>query len=364
MIPRHDCAILTENLKGLDELDYAVYLIDERLSFSLDQMFPNGETKLICILPEGCDLAPGQFVQITGDGQFATITLHYTCDIADRTLFFTGRCNSNCVMCPYTTNWRKNAEDTALPELKRYMQLMNPFAPYLCVTGGEPTLLGTGFFTLLEYMRTNFRHTLVHVLTNGRAFCYGDFFEEYRLVRPPMTLLGIPLYASEAKLHDMMTGTSGSYDETLTGLNRLYRAGEKIELRIVVTALNLTDLSEIANLIIQRYPYIYMVSLMGLEMMGNAHLHKEQVWVPYDRVTPFLRAAVDSLVIHGIQTQIYNMPLCQVDHRHWPLCKKSISVEKVTYPTECSLCTTKNVCGGFFTANLHIPGIAVKPIGV
>ena len=361
-ILRSACALIVQHPEDIQAAGFSLYLLKDQALAHYDPLLQSLSRESYCILPEECDLVAGYFVQITGDGQKADIILHHTCDIADRTLFFTGRCNSNCMMCPYTTKWRERAESTSPAILECYVKLMDPLAPYLCITGGEPTLIGKDFFTLLACIREHFSRTLVHILTNGRTFGNQCFFVEYRLARPSLTLLGIPIYASEAGLHDSITGVRGSFDETILGLDRLYHAGEKIELRIVITAQNITHLNEIAEMIIHRYFRVYMVSLMGLEMMGNAFLNREQVWIPYESVTPLLRNAVDDLVTHGVQTQIYNMPLCKVDRRHWPLCKRSISDDKMAFPPECDLCTMKGICGGFFVANLHVPGINVIPI--
>lgn len=361
-IPRHDCALLVENAGEQIEPGYSLYLLDS----SMDAQSSNWQNTLsvgfpCCVLPDDAFLEPGQFLQICADGQSAAISILSTDDLPDRTLFLTGKCNSNCIMCPYTSKWREKAEDTPFALLLRYIELMNPYAPYLCVTGGEPSLLKDEFIELLSHIKAHFSSCLLHILTNGRAFYYTDFFEMYRRVRPLKTLLGIPVYAHNRELHDTITLAPGSFEETTAGLDRLYTAGEHIELRIVLTALNVPYLLDLARFIHNRYPNVYMVSIMGLEMMGNAFINRKQVWINYDDVSERLSATVDYLVMSGIQTQIYNMPLCKVNRRHWALCQKSISSEKVAFYPECEQCGIRSTCGGFFFTTMHMPDIKITP---
>ena len=71
----------------------------------------------------------------------------------------------------------------------------------------------------------------------------------YRQVRPLKTLLGIPIYAHNKLLHEAITLAPRSFVETTAGLDRLYAAGEHIELRIVLTALNAPYLLDLARFI-------------------------------------------------------------------------------------------------------------------
>ena len=360
-ISYNDCALICD--MDTFEQGYAMYLFvpseaDSPYTFDLSM---NSDITY-CLLPQVSIIEPGHFLEIVGDGQEAIITVLPTDDLPDRTLFLTGQCNSNCVMCPYTTNWRIKAEHTSYQLLLRYIELMNPFAPYLCITGGEPTLLKENFFEILSRVKAHFESCLVHILTNGRAFYYEDFFDSYRAVRPINTLLGIPIYGHNQELHNSITQSNGSFEETIKGLNRLYASGEHIELRIVLTAINAPYLQNICQYIYQNYPNVYMVSIMGLEMMGNAYVNREQVWINYDDIAGAFSNSIDYLVTHGIQTQIYNLPLCKVEQRYWPLCQKSISPEKVSFFPECDQCAVLDVCGGFFFTTMKMPDVRVMPI--
>lgn len=282
-------------------------------------------------------------------------------DISENTIFTTGLCNSNCIMCPYTEHFRRNSKMVSFSSLKEVVDTMNPETEYVCITGGEPTILREDFLRLVEHCRKHFHSALLHILTNGRTFAYKDFLEDFRKVRPYKTLLGLPLHADNSALHDYISQSMGSFDETLRGLDNLYRAGEHIELRIVTSKLNCDNLPALAKMIATRYPYCRHVCLMGLEMMGNAMINRDKVWCSYNELWPFIREAAYTLLMKGVETELYNYPLCIVDKSLQPIYRRSITPSKIEYLHECAACGRKNECGGFFRSTKIMPDINVRP---
>ncbi len=359
-ISTNDCALLVDTDTIPASVDYGAYLI-RKDSFDEQSIIQGLSGKLWCLLPETVNLYPGQFILLQSDGLVCMLTQCATNDVPDRTLFLTGRCNSNCIMCPYTLKWRSNAQDSDEEVISQFINLMNPNSQYLCITGGEPTLLGNAFFNILKMVKYRFDSCLTHILTNGRAFYYSDFVERFLTVRPSNTMLGVPLYGHNSSVHDAITQTVGSFEETIQGLHQLYRQNETIELRIVVSALNAPYLLKIADFIIENFRNVYMVSFMGLELMGNAYINFDAVWIDFDDLLIPLSNAVDRLVLHGVQTQLYNFPLCKISRKHWALCKKSITPEKIKFSPLCEPCVEKGNCGGFFQTTLRVANTFVTP---
>ncbi len=282
-------------------------------------------------------------------------------DISENTIFTTGLCNSNCIMCPYTEHFRRISESLSFSSLKQAVDAISPYAEYVCITGGEPTILRDDFLRLVELCREYFHSALLHILTNGRTFAYKDFLDDFRKVRPYKTLLGIPLHADNSGLHDYISQSRGSFDETLRGLDNLYRAGEHIEIRIVTSKLNRDNLPRLAEMISARYPYCQHVCLMGLEMMGNAMINRNKVWCSYDELWPSVREAAYILLMNGVETELYNFPLCIVDKSLQPVYRRSITPSKIEYLPECAACRRKDECGGFFRTTKIMPDINVRP---
>ena len=346
-IPKEKQALLVEYGKSIPE-GYGLYLFQ-----SIDDRMPT--TKNSFLIPAGT--RAGSFIRKTAN----TISLEFTSDIPDRSLFLTRKCNSNCIMCPYSEKFRSGKDEVEFSSLIKYIELMSTNTDYICITGGEPTLRKEEFFDVLELIKHRLRFAIVHILTNGRTFCYSDFLERYRQVRPYSTLLGIPLHAASPELHDSITQSKGSFDETIAALGQLLKFNEKIELRIVTSALNRDDLPNIAKYIAKHFPNVYTVCFMGLEMMGNSMINRNKVWCNYDSLWPYIREATEILISNAIPVQLYNYPLCAIEEKYHPLYRKSITANKVVYKDECAVCEKKDECGGFFRTTIHMEDISVKP---
>jgi len=357
-IPQDKCILTTQSDDTTSIEGFSGYYLLNTSSEKNAIVLLSGREKFH--VPSQLFLQPGDFIYL--DEESKEVVLLESSDVPDRVLFLTGQCNSNCIMCPYTHKWRTKAKASDFALLKRFVDLMNPYAEYVCVTGGEPTLLGEGFLTLLSHIKQHFVNPLVHILTNGRVFYYPDFVEDYMNVCSPNTLLGIPIYGHNAQTHDYITQTPGSFLQTQEGIQNLLHKKSRIEIRIVVSALNATSLLHIGAYIIEKLSSVHIVSIMGIEMMGSAFIHKEIVWIDFDELKSALYDLCLMLIENGIQVQLYNFPLCKLHPSLWGIAKKSISSNKVEYFPICDTCTVKDSCGGFFNSTIHMPSVTAQPV--
>lgn len=68
------------------------------------------------------------------------------------------------------------------------------------------------------------------------------------------------------------------------------------------------------------------------------------------------------MIAHGVNTQLYNFPLCAVESAYWEICAKSISDYKVDFGDECQKCDLKEICGGVFDSTKRVIHFKGKPI--
>lgn len=73
------------------------------------------------------------------------------------------------------------------------------------------------------------------------------------------------------------------------------------------------------------------VSIMAMEMTGNARVNQDKVWISYVDAALVAEDAALVLIENGIDVKLYNFPLCTVKNEFWTLCEKSISPDKVRY---------------------------------
>lgn len=279
-----------------------------------------------------------------------------------QTIIVTNKCNSNCIMCPYTSSFRKNTNDSDDAFLFQQIEYLPSKTKHLVITGGEPTLKKDVFFDLMKKIYCRFGDIHCLLLTNGRSFSLENIIKEANAVFNRNILIAIPVHASTAALHDSITQTIGSFDQTVKGIKNLIHCNFHVELRIVVFKSNYKDMQNIARLIINEFPQVYIVNFMAAEMCGNAVLNFNDTWIDYNEAFDSCKTAIDQLVRSGINVGLYNFPLCSIPHKYWGLYQKSISGYKVRFGQKCDKCSERSICGGVFASSLKYAERNMKPI--
>ena len=292
-----------------------------------------------------------------------TAYLYYNNESTDNAFVVTGKCNSNCLMCPSSEGSRRAASTARVDDLLQIINHIPSDAAHLTITGGEPFLLGKDIFRFFEALRNKFTQTGFLLLTNGRIFSIPEYCDLLRQTLPPQTILGIPIHGHNAAVHDGITQAEGSFQQTFIGLKHLLAQGFRIELRIVVSRMTADFVDKIADLIAAEFPGVETVKIIGLEMLGNAAKNQDQVWMPYPAAFQKSKAAIMTLVSAGVDVELYNFPLCAVDKEFWPICAKSISDYKVRFAERCNSCELKDACGGIFAGTYRLAKDDVRPIG-
>jgi His-Xaa-Ser system radical SAM maturase HxsC len=292
-------------------------------------------------------LLPGDIITVAPDG--SRVGVLWKRAARHNSLLLTEQCDNYCIMCSQPP---KPADDPWL--LRRAMQVVDLLpddVSEIGLTGGEPTLRGEGFLELLRQCRDRAPRAQVHLLSNGRRFSDLDFTRRYAAVDHPGLMVGIPLYAPEAALHDFVVQADGAFDETVRGILNLISLGQRVEIRVVVQKLTVPALTGLADFISRNLPFVDQVALMGLEMTGLARANHAQVWVDPGDYRDELAEAALKLTYAGVRTKIYNHQLCVLDRRLWPLAVRSISDWKNDYAEACLTCRVKDDCGGIFTTS-------------
>lgn len=269
-----------------------------------------------------------------------------------QTIIITNRCNSNCIMCPYTSHFRAHTTDCADDFLMNQINYLPSHTEQLTITGGEPTLRRTIFFRFMEKIRINFPRTSCLILTNGRSFSLESICYKSKFMFPKKLIAAVPIHASYAELHDIITQANGSFVQTIAGIKNLLNLGIGVEIRIVVFKENHHDMLNIAKLIKRELLGVSVVNFMAAEMCGNAAKNRSNVWISYNKAFADCKTAIDFLISSGIDVGIYNFPLCSVPRKYWGIYKKSISDYKIRYGKDCHLCNGKKVCGGVFASSI------------
>lgn len=265
-------------------------------------------------------------------------------------LFITDRCNSNCLMCSQPP---RNIDDLEyhFQINSQLVKMIPPSTQELGITGGEPTLLGKRFITLLESITTHLPSTEIHVLTNGRSFAWKNFPQAIQQVRNHRIVFGIPLYSDYYQQHDYIVQAKGAFYQTLIGFHNMARHGLRLELRVVLHKQTYKRLPALAKFIYKNLPFVEHVAFMGLEYTGYTPKNAEELWMEPSEYGSELEDAVNFLEEVGMTISIYNLQLCLLKPTLWKFARQSISDWKKDYLAECYRCNLLKECGGVFATS-------------
>lgn len=329
---------------------------DDRFYFSSDGEELHLSSKIADVFAEYHD---GDIISINENGRCIRL---FDSTENDATIFLGGNCNSNCIMCPSTDFERRTDYSDIGETVGELIEMLPGELPHYVVTGGEPTFQTSLFLRTMGRLAERFPRAEALLLTNGRSFSSKNLLHMLLAHCPPFLTAAIPIHGATSQVHDEISRSPGSFEQTMQGLDNLLAAGVAIEIRIVVTLLNCDVLMDIAKLLVQRFKNINRVNFISLEVRGNCARYKDQVYI--DPSTSFIksRSAINYLIEHGIPVGLYNYPLCCVDKGYWTICYRSISGYKVRYEDECVQCDLKENCGGLFVTTMKAVHPEIHPI--
>ncbi|OAA91087.1 His-Xaa-Ser system radical SAM maturase HxsC [Clostridium ljungdahlii] len=356
---KHKAKVILKNktfIKGYDAYVFQSENVQEKIMNYLKL----NNIPYICGIDEIDTLVDKDVIEMDTDR--STIKVLYRANSTDNVLMLTNKCNNNCIMCPDSLKVRTENKNISLSILKKYIELIDKEVKFLCITGGEPTLLKKDFIEIVRYLGEKLPETEYLLLTNGRMFYNKNFVEAFLKSTPKNLITAIPIHGHYPELHDSISGVKGSFIQSFYGLKNLYELGGKIEIRVVINKLNYNVITNIAAMISNYFPKVVRVNFMAMEMLGNAVVNKEKVWIDFNSVQEKLKEAAFILLKGGIEVGIYNFPLCSLDESVWNLSVRSISDYKIRYKEQCKECSVMKNCGGFFNSTINMKDLKVKPI--
>lgn len=349
--------LCTGNTEGFSE-GYSGYLFeDDVLSHNIETYLTNTGIPCLTSVNNINTLCSHDIVEILPNN---IVKILFRANSDDNAIVVTNHCNCNCVMCPEPLAVREN-ESIRLEKILSLLHLIDSYPRFLCITGGEPTTLKEKLFDILDVCRERLPYTNYMLLTNARMFSYMSYTVEFINHKPQSFAFGIPIYGSTSDIHDKITNTAGSFVQTIAGIKNLTKTGNIVELRVVVSKMNYGELLDLSDFIVHNFPNVSRVNIMALEMLGNAIVNKDDTWIDFDVIREPVRLMTINLIRNGIETYLFNFPLCFVDESLWSITLKSISDYKVRYFDGCDSCGVKEKCGGFFNSTINLKELRVSP---
>lgn len=269
------------------------------------------------------------------------------------------QCNIGCVFCSNPVEgYRETTDRYTFPELKKkvaeYKKGSKTFLKfdevrdYFNLTGGEPTI-HPEFHKVLAHIRSEFPRTLIRLLSNGRMFSYPDFARRTMGIGRTPFEVAVPLFGYDAKSHESISRTPGSFEQTTKGLRNLERwrrPGQVLEVRVILTRIQLKFLSGMLDMLLKDFPFIDRLVFLFVEVEGFADMYQKRLLAPMTEVAAELDRSYEKLLKFR-DARLYHFPLCVLPTRLWPFVWNTLADFKVTYLEGCrTKCLYKEQCVG------------------
>lgn len=157
------------------------------------------------------------------------------------------KCNNNCLFCYEKT--KRHLPDKTTTELKKEISAASKRG-FLQVhfIGGEPTIR-PDIFELIKYAKYSGFNSVM-ITSNGRMFAYQDFVN--KIVESGISQIVVSLHGHNARLHDKLTGSKGSFGQLIAGLENFKRMEFKnVGVNITIVKQNYRYLPAIAKMLVE-----------------------------------------------------------------------------------------------------------------
>ncbi len=325
------------------------------------------------------DVCPVSFLGVEKIEPFGKdLSAPYRMDLA-----ITYRCNNNCLHC-YAGGPKQTKELTTKEWFKVMDKLHRLGIPQVIFTGGEPTLRDD-IPSLIAY--TQKLELVSGLVTNGRKLKDEAYFQS--LVDAGLDHVQITLESHDPRVHDKITGSEGSWEETVQGLKNAiaspiytivnttlnkYNVNDILKTIDFTHGLGLTQFSCNSLIYSGRAPDVakdFALEESSIEpILSRIQEHARNLKMEFTWYTPTEYCVMNPLKLElGIKScsacrismctesdgtvipcQSYYTPLGNILKDNWkkiwlhPVCRK-IRAREYT-PEKCTECPSFNVCGG------------------
>lgn len=226
---------------------------------------------------------------------------------------FGWECNNACLYC--ATHGKPCNRAISAEEIPKILEkISNTKDVEVEISGGEPTLRPEMFY-FLERLSTNLPNIEYTLLTNGRNFSKPVLASKMSELNPYSIM--VPVHADTHQLHDLITQSVGSFEETVLGLKNLYEYGLPVNLKVVVNKLNYERLPHLVEMLAQRFPACSgIITNMVILNSGKALENKDIVGMRASDTVPYVENAIDAGKKYGFKIWVYSVPPCMLSKEY------------------------------------------------
>lgn len=196
------------------------------------------------------------------------------------------RCNNRCKFCAQGHK-REKLSDRSTEELKKDITLASRDYRSIVFTGGEPTIR-PDLLELVRHARSQ-GYKEIQIQTNGRMFAYKEFCK--KAIDAGANNFCLALHGHNPKVHDFLTGSQGSFRETISGISNLAGLGQIVTTQTVITSHNYKYLPRIASLLLALDAKSIQFAFMHI--IGSCVENKTWIVPRKSEIAPYVKKAID-----------------------------------------------------------------------
>jgi cyclic pyranopterin phosphate synthase len=217
-------------------------------------------------------------------------------------------CNNNCVFCMEEDRDGRYVNNSAMtPERVRWILEEHKGAEEVCFTSGEPTTRNelpdfVSWAKALGYRQ-------ISVMTNGRRLSHLPYAAA--LAKAGMNRFYISIHGHTKKLHEGLTRTPGSFEQTVAGLDsvaKLKRFGVELHTSTVITDRNLPHMLDVYRFL--REHGVDQVVFNVMQANGRADTYFEQIFPRYGEIARTFEAFCRDVGEEKPMAFLVDIPLC------------------------------------------------------
>lgn len=220
-------------------------------------------------------------------------------------------CNDHCVHCvvdDFRDALRSSGQrqDKTTEQFQEEMRESRARADEIVFTGGEPTLRRDVVELLACARDLGYR---ILMQSNGRRFADASFADRVVAVGP--IFYCIALHGPTREVHEAVTKSRGSFDETVQGIRNLVARQQRVSAKIVLSRLNFAVVEETVAVLADLG--VHRVSIAFPHALGRARKAWDEVVPRYLETLPHVHRAIDTCRRRGLEVDAETFTYCHME---------------------------------------------------
>ena len=212
-------------------------------------------------------------------------------------------CNNRCKFCVQGKK-RSLYPGKTKSEIENILKEARRDCNSVVFTGGEPAVR-KDIIDLVRFAKKLGFET-IQIQTNGRMFCYKEFCEA--IILAGANEFSPAIHGHNAKLHDYLTGSKGSFEQSIEGIKNLKQRSQTVMTNTVITKFNYRFLPQIAKLLVSLNVDQYQFAFV--HALGSAGENFSSIVPRMSKVIPYVKRGLDVGIAVGKMVMTEAIPYC------------------------------------------------------